>query len=197
MKLALWLAVLVAFLAPGSARADSLLDPRSGDFFSPRPYVVGELLTLRISESVQVLESVNLRSRNDLTMEAGVTGLLSTIATDIITAGGAIDGAGAGANLNKSSADSSSTLNAVNHTVTARVVAVDGDVLTVEASKHTVMDGLKRNITLRGKVRRQDVAEGNFIDSARMADMELFADGLKVSPTTRGGLLSWILGIFR
>lgn len=196
MRRAFWLALLVIFLAPASARADSLLSETAGDFFSPRNYRVGELVTLRISESVQVVESVDMSSRNDLAMEAGVTGALSTLATSLISANGTIDALGVGANVNKRNADAATTLNSVSHVLTARVVAVEGDVLTLEASKHTVMDGIKRNITLQGKVRRQDIAEGNYVESGRMADMQFFADGLKISPTTKG-LLGWFLGLFR
>lgn len=169
--LSLWL-VLCLLLPAG---ADSLLDPAQSDLFAPRTIAVGDLVTIRIADQSKTSAQVAVKSAS----EAGITGPLATLAETIT-----------GVNLgNQDEATRQETANSstqYNDTVTARVVAIEGDRLVLRASRSVDLDGKKKALALEGVCRRADVGANNTITSDLLADAIIKVDGIYNSPVAPG-----------
>lgn len=184
-RLALVLALLGSLALP--ARADSLLDESAGNLYAPPPPRLGDLITILIVDQVNATQSVTARSTvADSTQGPAGEGLLALLPLFEISTGGE--------HQRQQLATSQSTFQ---DTVTARVVAVEPNgLLKVEASRLVVLDGRERRLTFRGVLRPQDVQADNRIASSQIAEATLDVEGMSSSPVG-GGLLTWLLSLFR
>ena len=189
-----WKLALLACALPltvcmaGVAAADSLLDPVACNLLAPRAMRVGDLVTIVVSDIVTTTQAVNNKSdtSNTLNTEGG-SGLFSVF-----------PGAGWGAQGNAQRKESAQTVSSFQNTITSRVVEVlPGGVVVVEAESSVRMDGKKRHMLFRGKVRRADIGPSNIVTSDKFADMNLAVDGNLMSPNGGGGLLHFLLFPFR
>ena len=168
-------------------RADSLLDPTAGDLYGPRPIRVGELITVVITDSVSTNQSVTLKSETSNTLNGPTgTGLL-----------GFIPGLGVENKNSSGRSETAQTQSNFQNTITARVVAVEGNILVLEGASRIVLDGKTRVLTFKGKVRRAEVSQGNSVTSEKIADSEVHVEGAQSSPSGNGGFINWLLFPFK
>lgn len=171
------------------AMADSLLPDGATDPYSPRPLMVGELVTVVVSDHVSTSQKVDLESdsSNDVSLPLG-KGLLS------LFLGGGMTSSG-----KSQRQEAASTTSDFQNTVTARVVEIlPGSVVVLEANSSVEIDGKTRELHLTGKVRRQDIPFNNRIGSEVLADARVTVDGAQASPNGAGlGIFDFLLAPFR
>lgn len=180
--------LLLALLLVVPASADSLLDPSQANLFGPKQLKIGDLVTVSIIDRVQNTQTVDVKSDSNMNVSGPLgDGALALLGT----------GLGLSSEGSTGRKEASVSKSEFSHTVTARIVQVEGDQLVLEAKNRIEVDGKLREVSLRGRVRRQDVnATTNQVASDRIADAEVFVEGANSSPAP-GGIMSWILGILR
>lgn len=179
--------LLVLLLLAGPARADSMLEEGAAAFFTPRCPRVGDLVTVVIADEMNTVQSVTTSATSDTRLEGPLgDGLLSLLPPLGLKNEGT-----------RKRQETAATRTRFQDTVTARVVAVEpGDVLVLAASRVVDLDGQRRTVQLKGRVRARDVGPDNTVPSTLVADAVVQVEGLHSSPTG-SGLFSWFLGLFR
>lgn len=155
--------------------ADSLLPEDPSDLFAPNRIIVGDLVTVVIEDRVATSQQVAVQNRSN-----------SGVANPILNLVGAITGISPD-HEDQNQRDETATSNSqYSETITATVVAVDGNNLSLQASSQITLDGKKRGVTLTGKVRRRDIGADNKVSSLYLADAEVSVDGIHRSPVQPG-----------
>jgi flagellar L-ring protein precursor FlgH len=187
------LAVLVFFLASGTAGATSLYpQDQPSRFASIKAHRVGDVVTVLIVESASGQNRTTLRSskESEVTMEGGPwSGVLDFLP---LFKGGlevsdALDGQG-----------TQTVRGNLKARLTAKVVEVlpNGN-LVLEGTRRISLNGDVDEITLRGIVRPQDIGPDNTVLSTYLADAQITYEGEgAVRHTGHRGILLRILSWF-
>ena len=140
----------------------------------PKAAVAGDLITIRVVEQASALTSGSTSSSRTSNASNSVSSLF-----------GALNPAGALANLAQHSGDSTldgqgstSRRTSVTATITAQVTHVmpSGN-LVIEGIKEVIVNSEKQTVWMRGMVRPVDLAADNSVRSDRVAMMELRING--------------------
>lgn len=173
----------------GVALGDSLFDPNQADMYAMRPLQVGELVTVVITDSVTTTQSVNIQNQNSSAVSLPLgSGLLDALLGGKMSSDGKIQ-----------KQDTAASKSEFQNTVTARVVSIEpGNVVLLEAHSKMDLDGKEREISLTGKVRRQDIGFDNRVSSERLADAVVLVDGATAAAGRGGfGVFDFLLAPFR
>jgi flagellar L-ring protein precursor FlgH len=127
---------------------------------------VGDLVYIIIDESTTINRVRDERTSKD-------AGLNFATATGFLQFLGKIGGADAINTNNESNHDTST--DKISSSVTATVTAVNANnnVLTLECKRNMVVNQVKYQVLLRGKVRADDITPQNTVRSTQVADMQL------------------------
>jgi flagellar L-ring protein precursor FlgH len=204
MKAKSWIAagVFTAALAACGAKADSLWPGGSSDFGNSsngmsdnRALKVGDIVTVRINESVSGSQSSNVSTNKSATV-AGTAGQGSFSGTSMpinsYGAGGEESFAGGGTNANTGTLVT---------TISARVISVlDSGNLVIQGQRSVKINDEKQQIYFKGVIRPKDVDATNSVSSAMVSDEQITYDGHgplseKSHPGFFTRLVDW-LGIF-
>lgn len=80
--------------------------------------------------------------------------------------------------------------------LSARIVEMGDGVLRLEGSRSLHIDRTEQRVTLSGWARPEDISPRNFVDSWRLADVELLYESRGDLGNPKKGILARILGIF-
>ncbi len=134
---------------------------------------VGDLITIVVANNLTSSNTGNVATARTYSASSGITSLPGRIKTGGVSSLLGLQSAETLAG--KGQADSSSSLTT---TLAGRVVAVlTGGNLVVEAERVIDMNHEKQTVTLRGLVRRGDIAPGNTVASNAIGDLELEIKG--------------------
>lgn len=149
----------------GLAAAESLYReqsyrPLTGDI---KAYRVGDVLTVQVFENSSASTSADTgtRRKNNLSAELGHRG--SAVAQTSLGVGGDFDGGGRTQRANRVLA----TL-----TVSVREVLANGELL-VGGEQLLTVNQEPQKVTLEGRVRPNDISDGNIVLSTRLADARI------------------------
>lgn len=141
------------------------------------PLRVGDVVTILIDEKTTASEWSSEEASHRRALKASFSA-----ETDGTSAMGST-GVSSGWNASSGSAGQAGRRGALQTEVTARVTSIDAAGLaTLEARKAVIVDGRRQEVVLKGVVRSQDVAPGNVVTSARLADLEVSYKGKKMAP---------------
>lgn len=141
------------------------------------PLRVGDVVTILIDERTTASEWSSEEASHRRALKASFSA-----ETDGTSAMGST-GVSSGWNASSSSGGQAGRRGALQTEVTARVTSIDAAGLaTLEARKAVIVDGRRQEVVLKGVVRSQDVAPGNVVTSARLADLEVSYKGKKMAP---------------
>lgn len=191
MKLAkTWAALAVGILLSSAASTPAVAEDlyRGGSFpaiaTDIKAQAIGDPVTIVIFETASASNRVTNRSSK----QTEVNGGLSAGSIDergSLDFGGGFTGTGEVSRSERIVAQ-----------ITARVVGVEpnGDFL-IEGEHNMMVNGERRNIGIRGRIRPVDIASDNSIVSSRIADAQIDFDGKGfVSRSAKPGLLNRIFG---
>lgn len=163
-RLARWLA-LIAALAPAALPAASLYDEAT---FKPlitdhKAFRIGDVLTVQVFEnsSASTSAETGTRRRNALSAELSHAG--GKAAETSIGVGGDFDGGGRTQRASRL---------LITLSVSVRDVLANGD-LRIGGEQLLLVNSERQRVTLEGRVRPQDVSEGNIVQSTRLADARI------------------------
>lgn len=156
---------IAAICASFVSSAQSLYDPNT---FRPltadnKAFRVGDIVTVQVIESATAAANADTGSRRTNSLRAGVAPALADAATVGLEVGGEFDGGGRTARAGKLLAQLS---------VTVKVILPNGD-LHLEGEQMLVINDEQQRINLVGRVRPQDISEGNVVLSSRLADARI------------------------
>jgi flagellar L-ring protein precursor FlgH len=159
-----FLCVLFALATIAPATASSLFDestyrPLTADNKAHR---VGDVLTVQVFEnsSATATSDTGTRRKNNLTAELARS---TRTVGGTFSAGGDFDGGGRTERSNKV---------LITLTVSVREVLANGD-LRVGGEQQLLVNGENQRVTLEGRVRPQDISDGNVVQSTRLADAHI------------------------
>ena len=165
MKLLVQCVALVAALAPAALPASSLYDEAT---FKPlitdhKAFRIGDVLTVQVFEtsSASTSAETGTRRRNGLNAELSHTG--SKVAKASIGVGSDFDGGGRTQRASRL---------LITLSVTVREILANGD-LRLGGEQQLLVNSEQQRVTLEGRVRPQDVSEGNIVQSTRLADARI------------------------
>lgn len=170
---------MMLLLAP--CLGDSLLPEDPQDYFAPTKIRVGDLVTVVIQDSVRTTQQVQVKNEDS----SGITNPISTLV-------GTVTGITPNHKDTADRNEQANTQSNFQQTITATVVAVEGENLALQAATRITLDGKQRKVSLTGKVRRRDVGADNRVSSQLVADAVIEVDGLHKSPV-QPGIMSRIL----
>lgn len=163
-RLAPWLLACAAAMAlPASAESlyrEGTYRPLAGD---NKAYRVGDAVTVQVIESSSASTSTDTNTQRKNSLGAQVTSLPSRQHGFGLTVNGDFEGGGTTQRANRLLA----TL-----TVTVREVAPNGE-LRVGGEQVLVVNGERHHVILEGRVRPQDLTDGNVVLSTRLADARI------------------------
>lgn len=168
----------------GTAQADQLFDGSSWSAMASdeRAGAVGDILTVVVSESARA--SSELRQNSSRSTDIGGSiGVGSIDESATLDVGGSYSGRG----------EVTRTEQFITQ-MSAEVVEVlaNGD-LVIQGQQHLVINGENTRISVRGKVRPQDIVSGNYVFSSRIAQAQIDYDGKGfVSRSAKPGLINRI-----
>ncbi|MDN6886199.1 flagellar basal body L-ring protein FlgH [Variovorax sp. CAN2819] len=184
------MAVVVALSALSPASAESLYQEGS---FRPltadnKAFRVGDSLTIQVFENSSASTSANTGTKRGNDITGSVTHTGNRVVGQLgIGVSGEFDGGGRTQRANKLLA----TL-----TVTVQEVLANGELKVAGEQLLTVNDELQK-VNLEGRVRPQDISDGNVVLSTRLADARItyVGEGDVSDRTRRGGwrrILDWL-----
>lgn len=171
--------LLILLLSP--ALGDSLLPEDPNDLYAPSHIRVGDLVTVVIQDDVKTNQLVQVKNA----ASSGITNPISTLV-------GTLTGITPSHKDSADRSETAATQSQFSQTVTATVVGIDRENLSLQATSEVHLDGKKRVIALTGKVRRRDVGADNKVSSQYLADAVISVDGLHKSPV-QSGLMTRVL----
>jgi len=134
---------------------------------------VGDVVTIRIVESVQAKQGADTETERDTDISAGIEFLfgLQNYAPDQLELQNLV---GASSSSRFSGGGQNSRTNSLNTTITATVreVLPNGNLL-IEASRHVRVNEEEERLTLRGVIRHYDIGPRNVVLSTAVADVEI------------------------
>ena len=173
--------LLILLLLVSPCLGDSLLPEEPQDYFAPIRLRVGDLVTVVIQNNVRTTQQVQITNESNSGITNSLTSMFNTLT-----------------GINPSHQDTNERTEQANtrsqfqETVTATVVALEGENLALRALSQVTLDGKRRKVSLTGKVRRRDVGADNRVSSQLLADAVIEVDGLHKSPV-EPGIMSRIL----
>ena len=178
LAVGLWLA------AAAPAQADQLYDGRAFARMASdaKADAVGDILTVIIYESASATNRVGTRSAKSTDFDAGVAGAGTGEAISL-----GIDNRFRGMGETERSDRFVASM-------AARVVEIlpNGDLIVV-GTQNLLINGERRDILIRGQVRRIDISPSNTVPSSRLADAEINYDGKGyVTRSAKPGLINRI-----
>jgi flagellar L-ring protein precursor FlgH len=160
---------LAATILPGllalQVSAASLYDegtfrPLTGD---RKAHAVGDILTVQVYENSSATTSADTGTRRKNTLDAQLTHGPQRVADTGIAVNGEFDGGGRTQRANRV---------LITLSVTVREVLPNGD-LRVAGEQLLLINQEQQRVTLEGRVRPQDVSDGNLVQSTRLADARI------------------------
>jgi len=156
---------IATICASSVASAQSLYDPNT---FRPltadnKAFRVGDIVTVQVIESATAAANADTGSRRTNSLRAGVAPAHADAVTVGLEVGGEFDGGGRTARAGKLLAQLS---------VTVKDILPNGD-LHLEGEQMLVINDEQQRINLVGRVRPQDISEGNVVLSSRLADARI------------------------
>lgn len=140
------------------------------DLYSNIPvYQVGDLVTIKVNEGITSTVESTQTSGSKTTSSKTFNGLMGLLLPNL--------------NRDVTSTNAQKQSQALTSTLTARVVKVEGTTVQLAASRMVTMDGNKVTLVLQGRARTRDITVDNYLDSTRLADMQLQVAGLKGQKT--------------
>lgn len=160
-------------------------EPQPGSLWTPYSHLTdsasdmrasapGDLITVVVSESTNVVASGTSSTQRTSSANASVTSLLGPkLAT------GALANLANASGAQKLDAKGTTTRQtSLTSTLTAHVVRIlPGDLLLIEGSKSLQVNSEQQVVTVRGLVRRADITTGNTVASQSVADVEIKVNG--------------------
>lgn len=158
-------ALSLASLLPQGAAATSLYNEAT---FRPltadnKAFRIGDILTVQVFENSSATTSADTGTRRKNNVNAELTHGTRRVAQTGITAGGDFDGGGRTQRANRV---------LITLSVSVKEVLLNGD-LRVAGEQHLLVNQEQQKVTLEGRVRPQDVSEGNVVLSTRLADARI------------------------
>jgi len=181
-RIILFSLVGIFFLAAVGAEASSLWTEKSGSYFSKpkRQFVVGDLLTIIISEQSSATSKTGINSNEENSFVVGPgAGLLTNLLPYL---GGSTDVAYDGnSGTNKTGS--------IKAQLTVRVVDIDQNGnLCFEGKKEITINQDRQQLTFSGTIRPEDVRVDNTVYSTHVADAKI--DYLGDDYGTKKGILT-------
>ncbi len=157
--------VAVAALASATGHGGSLYDEST---FKPliadnKAFRVGDLLTVQVFENSSASSSADTGTRRRNNLNAQLSHAGGKVADTGIGVNGDFDGGGR--------TQRSSRL-LITLSVSVREVLANGD-LRVSGDQLLAVNSEQQRVTVEGRVRPQDVSEGNLVQSTRLADARI------------------------
>lgn len=159
--------VLVAWLAASSLAAGgaSLYDEAT---FRPltadsKAFRVGDVLTVQVFENSSASTSADTDTRRKNNLSAELAHASGRLAQTSVAVGGDFDGGGRTQRANRV---------LITLSVSVKEVLPNGD-LRVGGDQLLVVNSEQQRVTLEGRVRPQDVSDGNVVLSTRLADAHI------------------------
>ncbi|HSV47311.1 MAG TPA: flagellar basal body L-ring protein FlgH [Ramlibacter sp.] len=155
---------LVAALVPGAVPATSLYDEASYKSLvaDHKAFRIGDVLTVQVFENSSATTSADTGTRRRNTLNAELSHGRKVAETGIAV-GGDFDGGGRTQRANRL---------LITLSVTVRDILANGD-LRVAGEQQLLVNSEQQRVTLEGRVRPQDVSEGNLVQSTRLADARI------------------------
>jgi flagellar L-ring protein FlgH len=159
--------VLVALVstAVGMASAASLYNESTFRALAAdnKAYRVGDVLTVQVFENSSALATADTDTRRKNNLNAELSHAAGRVAQTGIGVGGEFDGGGRTQRSNRV---------LITLSVSVRDVLANGD-LRVAGEQLLVINSEQQRVTLEGRVRPQDVSDGNVVLSTRLADARI------------------------
>lgn len=164
LGVALLLAGTVATSAGTSLYEEATFRPLTAD---PKAFRVGDLLTVQVFENSSASATADTGTRRQ-----------NSLAAELTRGSGRVSGFGVGVNGDFDGGGRTQRANRVLITlsVSVREVLPNGD-LRVHGEQLLVVNDEHQRVSLEGRVRPQDVSEGNVVLSTRMADARIAYSG--------------------
>jgi flagellar L-ring protein precursor FlgH len=152
-------------IAPAASHAESLYNEAT---FRPltadnKAFRVGDLLTVQVYENSSASTSSDTGTRRKNNLQADLSHGSRKMGETTIGVGGDFDGGGRTQRANKV---------LITLSVSVREVLPNGD-LKVAGEQLLVVNEEQQRVSLEGRVRPQDVSEGNVVMSTRLADARI------------------------
>ena len=146
------------------AAATSLYDERT---FRPltgdrKAHAVGDVITVQVFENSSASTSIDTGTRRNNTLNASLTHGMSRSEAGV-GVGGGFEGGGQTQRANRV---------LITLSVTVREILPNGD-LRLGGEQMLLINQEQQRVTLEGRVRPQDVSDGNFVLSTRLADARI------------------------
>jgi flagellar L-ring protein FlgH len=159
------MALAVATLLPISAAAVSLYNeatfrPLTADI---KAFQVGDLLTVQVFENSSASTSADTGSHRKNNLNAELTHGMRRVAETGIAVGGDFDGGGRTQRANRV---------LITLSVSVREVLPNGE-LRIAGEQFLLVNEEQQKVTLEGRVRPQDISDGNVVLSTRLADARI------------------------
>ncbi|NPA33210.1 MAG: flagellar basal body L-ring protein FlgH [Aquificae bacterium] len=166
-------------------------DPQSAYLFgSVRASRVGDVIYVRVVESVNAVESVS----SNMGRSASFTNAISSF-FGVHPATLKNFGAEGKSSFSSKGASKYQRSGLLTTTLAGRVIKVfPNGTMLIEAKKYIELNGVRREFVLRGIVRPEDLDTNNTITSDKIADMEIFFEGKGYM--VKGGEPGWLARIF-
>jgi flagellar L-ring protein precursor FlgH len=183
--------MLATFLGSTQVHAGSLFDPQTFKSLTSdnKAFRVGDVLTVQVIENSSAVTSADTgtRRKNDINASVSGTGNTPNTIQGGVAVGGVFDGGGSTQRTNRLLATVS---------VTVQEILPNGE-MRIAGEQLLTVNQEQQKVNLEGRVRPQDISDGNVVLSTRLAEARITYEGEgDVSERSKRGawrrLLDWI-----
>lgn len=155
----------VAVVAAGAANAASLYDEATFRALAAdnKAHRIGDVLTVQVFENSSASTTADTDTRRKNNLNAELFHVSGRVAQTGIGVGGDFDGGGRTQRSNRV---------LITLSVSVREVLPNGD-LRIAGEQFLLVNSEQQRVTLEGRVRPQDVSDGNVVMSTRLADARI------------------------
>ncbi len=150
----------------------------------------GDLIFISVTESMNAVESVSSQMGRSSGFSNAIKSFFGVPESTLANLGSGAEG-----KLDSKNNSKIQQKGILSTKLAGRVVKVyPNRTMLVEAKKHILVNGIRREFILRGIIRPEDIDSNNTVSSDKIANMEVFLDGKGY--IAEGGKPGWLARIF-